>query len=304
MIKNVAFADMVTGETANFFMPDFIRTESSSTLIDMILQRALRCRGEKVFVLVMDCCASNYNGVIWAAMVWLVDELRWFEAVVLEYFMPRHGKGPADKVFGGHCHTWHTSEVLSEDHLAQAYCDASLGKETVSMIMPSAICDWRSYFENKTNGRFCKSLGIKERAWNEIVVVREGIQDSPLHADVKEYLSHFVSRPGWFRARNGYNDMHEYCVLPSVPPQDVTPAKPERLLKEVAATETSPGVFELLQFPVNRTNALSNGFNNRKLAAKSFREEIEICERQFEAALVPENYDDGNMRAHAMNFIN
>ena len=37
LIKNVAFADMVTGETANFFMPHFIRTESSSTLIDMIL---------------------------------------------------------------------------------------------------------------------------------------------------------------------------------------------------------------------------------------------------------------------------
>ena len=83
MIKNVAFTDMVTGETANFFMPDFIKTESSSTLIDVILQRALQCRGEKIFVLVMDCCASNYNGVVWAAAVWIVDELKWFDAVVL-----------------------------------------------------------------------------------------------------------------------------------------------------------------------------------------------------------------------------
>lgn len=172
------------------------------------------------------------------------------------------------------------------------------------MIMPSALCDWKQYFEAKTNGRCCKTLGIKELAWNEIIVVREGVQNSSLHPEVKDYLSHFVSRPGWFRARNGYNRMHEYCVLPSVPPRNVVPKKPERLLKEVQSTETSPGVFEFVQFPVNRSNALSNGFNNHKLAAKGLDEEIKICERHFGSALVPHDYNDANMRAHAMNFIN
>ena len=41
---------------------------------------------------------SSYKGVVWAVMAWLADELKWFEAVALEYYMPRHGKGPADNV--------------------------------------------------------------------------------------------------------------------------------------------------------------------------------------------------------------
>jgi len=56
-----------------------------------------------------------------------VDELRWFEAVVLLYYMPRHGKGDADKFFGGHRKTWGVSDVISVDQLAQYYVDASAG---------------------------------------------------------------------------------------------------------------------------------------------------------------------------------
>ena len=98
--------------------------------------------------------------------------------------------------------------------------------------------------------------------------------------------------------------MHEYCVLPSVPSRNTVQRKPERLLKEVQYTETSPGMFELGQFPVNRANALSNGFNNHTLAAKGLEQEIKNCERHFGAALVPEGYNDNNLRGHAMNFIN
>ena len=54
-------------------------------LIDMILQRALRCRGEEVLVLVIYCCGSNYNGTLYAFIVYLVDELRWFEACSRPY---------------------------------------------------------------------------------------------------------------------------------------------------------------------------------------------------------------------------
>lgn len=102
MQKNVGFTDMVTRATENFFLPDLLRTESTSMLIDMILQRALLCKGEQVLVLPLDCCSSNYNGTLWAFIVYLVDELKWFTAVIILYFMPRHGKGPADKIFGGH----------------------------------------------------------------------------------------------------------------------------------------------------------------------------------------------------------
>ena len=82
MQKNVGFADMVNHECENSFLPDLLRTESTSMLIDLILQRALQCRGEQVLVLVTDCCGSNYNGTLWAFIVYLVDELHWFESPV------------------------------------------------------------------------------------------------------------------------------------------------------------------------------------------------------------------------------
>ena len=44
-----------------------------------------------------DSVCKSYNGTLWAFIVYLVDELRWFEAVVVLYYMPRHGKGDADK---------------------------------------------------------------------------------------------------------------------------------------------------------------------------------------------------------------
>jgi len=304
LIKNVAFYDYVTMKTENFFMSDMVRTESTSTLIDMILQRALQCRGEKVFVLVMDCCASNHTGTLWAFCVWLVDELRWFDAVLVEYYMPRHGKGPADQVFGGHRSTWKTGEILCEDQLGQAYVDASAGKENVSIIMASAMCDWKSYFDERSNGRVCQGLGIRDLAWNEIVVVRENIHQSSLHAEVKDYLSGFVSGRGWFRARHGYEAMHEYCVLSSVPKRLVAPSRPQRILKEVQDTEIQPGVFETRDYPVNRTNALKNGFNNIKFRKKGFEKDFEIAERFYGSAVVPADYEDENLRAHGLNLIN
>lgn len=39
--KNVAFPEKVTGEMANFFMPDLIESESSSMYINMILQHCV-----------------------------------------------------------------------------------------------------------------------------------------------------------------------------------------------------------------------------------------------------------------------
>jgi len=120
-----------------------------------------------VLVLVTDCCGSNYNGTLWAFIVYLVDELRWFEAVVVLYYMPRHGKGDADKFFGGHKRTWKTSDVISADQLAQYYMDASAGKENVVHVMPHAINDWKSWLDAKYSSRtaqhwVCKlSVSIK-----------------------------------------------------------------------------------------------------------------------------------------------
>lgn len=66
--------------------------------------------------------------------------------------------------------------------------------------------------------------------------------------------------------------------VPSTIPSNVEPGKPARILKEVTYTETSPGDFEISDaaYPVNRANAVSNGFNNSKLCAKALQQEIQI----------------------------
>lgn len=63
MQKNVGFADLVTYECENIILLDLLHIESVSILIDTILQRALRCRGEQVLVLVTDCCGSKTTTV-------------------------------------------------------------------------------------------------------------------------------------------------------------------------------------------------------------------------------------------------
>ena len=98
--------------------------------------------------------------------------------------------------------------------------------------------------------------------------------------------------------------MHEYCVLSSVPKRLVAPSRPQRILKEVQDTEIQTGVFETRDYPVNRTNALKNGFNNIKFRKKGLEKDFEIAERFYGSAVVPADYEDENLRAHGLNLIN
>ena len=233
MQKNVGFADLVTYECENFYLPDLLHTESVSMLIDIILQRALRCRGEQVLVLVTDCCGSNYNGTLWAFIVYLVDELRWFEAVVVLYYMPRHGKGDADKYFGGHKGTWKMSDVISADQLAQCYIDASAGKENVVHVMPLAVCDWKSWLDEKYSSRTAQQLGVQALGFNQVIAIRSSIEQTTLAEEVKERLRPFIANPGWYRARRGHEPMHQYMVFPTASKAGFVPGKPRPLLPEV-----------------------------------------------------------------------
>ena len=179
MQKNVGFADMVNHECENYFLPDLLRTESTSMLIDLILQRALQCRGEQVLVLVTDCCGSNYNGTVWAFAVYLVDELKWFKAVVLLYYMLRHGKGLSDQFFGGHKSAWESTDAMSADQLAQYYIDASsAGKENVVHVMPHAVCDWKSWLEEKYASRTAQQLGVQALRFNQVIAIRSSIEQT------------------------------------------------------------------------------------------------------------------------------
>ena len=55
-----------------------------------------QCRGEKVLVLVMDCCSSGNCCLLDWLLTFLVDDLGLFSAAGIVYFWTNHGKGPAD----------------------------------------------------------------------------------------------------------------------------------------------------------------------------------------------------------------
>ena len=302
MQKNVGFADLVTGECENYFLPDLLHTESVSMLVDLLLQRAMRCRGEQVLVLVTDCCVSNYNGTLWAAIVWMVDELRWFEAVVVLYYMPRHGKGDADKFFGGHKKTWQAADVLSADQLAQYYVDASDGKENVVHVMPHAVCDWKSWLEAKYRSRTANQLGVQALGFNQVVAVRSSIEQTALAQEVKERLRPFIANPGWYRARRGNEVLHEYMVFPTAPKPGFVPGKPPPLLPEVEFDVDEAGDVGDPKYPINRTNAVANGFNNANFS--TYANERAITAQYFGSDVVPVDFRPENMRAHGGNFIN
>ena len=282
MQKNVGFADMVTYECENFFLPDLLHTESVSMLIDMILQRTLRCRGEQVLVLATDCCGSNYNGTLWAFIVYLVDALRWFHAVMILYYMPRHGKGDADKFFGGHKRTWKTSNVISADQLAQYYIDASAGKENVVHVMPHAVCDWKSWLEEKYCSRTAQQIGVQALGFNQVVAVRSSIEQTTLAEDVKARPRPFIANPGWYRARRGDEGVHQYMVFPTAPKPGFVPGKPRCLLPEVEFHVDEAGNVGEPKNTINRGNAVTNGLKNVNFSSFSEERQITLNRRTCE----------------------
>ena len=304
-VKVVAFHCSATGETFNYILPDVLHSESTAMLIDLIMRQALKCRGEKILTLILDQCYSNYSGTLWAMMVVLVDILKWFDAVVLSYYMPRHGKGDADKIFGGHRAIHKNSDVFSDDQLGQAYVDARSGKEHVFIVEATSVNDWKQYIDGLTNGRVGTNIQSVANAWNEIVVARRSILETSFDAAVIDYLRPFISERGWYRMRQtGKDSMHAYCVFPSTEDKNFVPSIPKALLKEVPWKEVEPGEFAIAEWPVNREHVIANGFNNHKFRhVPSFDVDVANSELYFQSPLVPINYRDEDLKAHGRNFI-
>ena len=120
-VKNIGFKNTVTNQTTSYFLPPFHTHEDTSVLMNLILREAMRTRGEEVFVLLFDTCSINYSPSLWLLGPHLVYELQWFNVVVFGFYYPRHGKGPADKEFGGHKYLHGCADALCPDHLAYTY---------------------------------------------------------------------------------------------------------------------------------------------------------------------------------------
>jgi len=67
----------------------------SNMMVDMLLLRAMRSKGEKCFVTVLDCCGVGNCALIDWFCVFLVDILGWFQVAGVVYFYDYHGKGPS-----------------------------------------------------------------------------------------------------------------------------------------------------------------------------------------------------------------
>ena len=216
--------------------------------------------------------------------------------------MPRHGKGDADKFFGGHKGTWKTSDVISADQLAQYYIDASAGKENVVHVMPHAVCDWKSWLDAKYSSRTAQQLGVQALGFNQVIAVRSSIEQTALTEEVKERLRPFIANPGWYRARRGDEPMHQYMVFPTAPKPGFVPGKPRPLLPEVEFHVDEAGNVGDPKYPINRSNAVANGFNNMNFSSLS--DERQLTAQYFESDVVPPDFKPENMRAHGGNFIN
>jgi len=96
--------------------------------------------------------------------------------------------------------------------------------------------------------------------------------------------------------------MHQYMVFPTAPKPGFVPGKPRRMLPEVEFHVSEAGDVGDPKYPINQSNAVTNGFNNVNFTA--FSDERKITEQYFGSDVVPVNFKPENMRAHGGNFIN
>ena len=306
-VKNVGAHDCATGTMANSFIPPALGHESTSIVFDIIMRQAMRCRGEEVFVVVMDRCAVNYNGCIWSIGPLLVDELKWFKAVVFVYYLARHGKGPADKNFGGHKSVYTRANVFCEDSLGQAYLDALGERESVTILEPTSVCDWKNWQYERSNGRSGHGINIQVEGWNEIVTVRADFCEANgaalCAAEVRERLTPFIAPIGYYKMRNGLNgEFHAYNTRPSARNPRFVPAKPRMLLPDVQILESEDGTTTVVgKYPLNRTNLRNNGYKNARL--KQYARDIAAHPHRYGAPLIPVEYDANALKARGVNYI-
>ena len=91
--------------------------------------------------------------------------------------------------------------------------------------------------------------------------------DTVFAEEVKARLHPFIANPGWYRARQGSDHMHEYMVFPTAPKSGFVPGKPSPLLPEVEfQVNTETGHVGDPKYPINQTNAVTNGVSQYRTA--------------------------------------
>jgi hypothetical protein len=91
-------------------------------------------------------------------------------------------------------------------------------------------------------------------------------------------------------------------VFPTAPKPGFVPGKPPPLLPEVEFDVDEAGDVGDPKYPINRTNAVANGFNNANFS--TYANERAITAQYFGSDVVPVDFRPENMRAHGGNFIN
>ena len=146
--------------------------------------------------------------------------------------------------------------------LAQCYIDASAGKENVVHVMPHAVCDWKSWLDEKYSSRTAQQLGVQALGFNQADSRSKLHRADDAAEEVKDRLRPFIANPGWYRARRGDEPMHQYMVFPTASKAGFVPGKPRPLLPEVEFHVDEAGNVGDPKYPINRTNAVANGYNN------------------------------------------
>ena len=190
-VKNVALHDLATQHTTYYLLLQFYPRENTSLLMNLLLMQMAKTRGE-IFIAVFDTCAINYSASLWLLGPHVVDELGWFRAVVFLFYLPRHGKGAVDKIFGGHRALHAASDMLTEDHLASVYEERE--NEEVILREAQSFVDYKAYLAKRSNGLDGRDLKLCENPYCESSGER-GVDDGEMRPSGSRCLRPFVSAP-------------------------------------------------------------------------------------------------------------
>jgi hypothetical protein len=292
-VSNLGVYDMILGRMHNFLMDHGTGKEDGNVMCNVILLTIMHlCRGEKVLVIVADCCGTGNCALLDWFCTFVVDELGWFTAAGVVYFWTNHGKGPADGRFGAHRNVYNQRTSLSVDmygaHLEDVVNRRTSATDTTTILHTSGLSNFKAYAIKRTGGRvpYPTQFGVRQGNRHEVFAARNV---GGLPAELSEYLKPFEAPPGWVYMRTHAlitDPVKGFCFLPPVPlaAHDGLPPTPRMVTKNTAAEFTAKELKGEYRAP-NRNQVLKIGHDFYKLR-KSMTDMVYFTRR----ALFPPNY--------------
>jgi hypothetical protein len=235
---------MIMARMHNFLMDHGTGKEDGNVMCNVVLLTIMQlCRGEKVLVIVADCCGTGNCALLDWFCTFVVDELGWFEAAGVVYFWTNHGKGPADGRFGAHrsVHEKRTSTSMAQYglHLEDVKNKRTGATDTTTILHACGLTDWKKFAIERTGNRvpYPPEFGLRGGNRHEVFAYRKS---GTLPKGLSAYLAPFAGGPGWVKMREHADDpdtaVKGFCFYPPTAPatRNATPPPPRMATRNTA----------------------------------------------------------------------